>query len=128
MLVMGVYVVCVCMANIVSSLPMTLILVNEFQSVFSTNWCLMLCRCCLRTGGEEAVANWSKHDHPLLLKTMESNKLLITFYHSTCRLADQPRGKIGALKFLWFLSNVANCVETKVNKTMKIDLLGLNDP
>ncbi len=46
-------------------------------------------------------------------------KQLMTFYHS--RLADEPTDTIVSLKFLWFLSNVANSVETNVlHKTTPI--------
>ena len=42
----------------------------------------------------------------------------LIFYHS--RLADEPTSlKIESLQFLWFLSNVANSVETKVIHKME---------
>ncbi len=45
----------------------------------------------------------------------------MTFYYS--RLADEPTGTIVSLESLWFLSNVANSVETKVlHKTSPIAL------
>ncbi len=56
----------------------------------------------------------------LLLTGQKSNLLLISLtYHSG--LDDEPTDTIVSLKFLWFLSNVANSVETKVlHKTTPI--------
>ncbi len=52
---------------------------------------------------------------------------MMTFYHS--RLADEPTDKVVSLKFLWFLSNVANSVEMKVlHKTTPISSTTICDP
>ena len=44
--------------------------------------------------------------------------MIMIFYHS--RLADEPTGTIEYLYFFWFLSNVANIVETKVLHKMTL--------
>ncbi len=49
---------------------------------------------------EEAVANWSKRDFPLILISFNSNQMV--FYHSSFTI--EHTGTVECLYFLWFLS------------------------